>query len=347
MAARGSRVSAAMEYSQLTGTQKAAILLTVLDDESASSIFRHLPESDLQRVAREISHLGRVPSHISQQVLQEFQQMTVARDFMTEGGRETAHRLLVKALGESGAKAMLHQLTRVDELDAGRAESLQKVDPKHLARLLEGEHPQTVALVLGHLDPRQASAVLTHLPRSTRAESVRRLANLRQFSPAIAERISTAVQRRLRSFGEINRRNYSGFQNVAALMNSVDAETSREILESIQGQDAKLASSIRELMFTFEDFLRVGDVQLRELSGAVDKKVLAIALKGGSSDLRDHFFRTMSTRAVEMMKEDIDSLGPMKSKDVNKAQSEMISLARRLEEEGKLSLRSDGGDPYV
>jgi hypothetical protein len=159
-------------------------------------------------VAREISHLGRVPSHISQQVLQEFQQMTVARDFMTEGGRETAHRLLVKALGESGAKAMLHQLTRVDELDAGRAESLQKVDPKHLARLLEGEHPQTVALVLGHLDPRQASAVLTHLPRSTRAESVRRLANLRQFSPAIAERISTAVQRRLRSFGEINRRNY-------------------------------------------------------------------------------------------------------------------------------------------
>ncbi len=340
-------MNTALEYATLTGPQKAAILLTVLDDDAASAIFRHLPDDDVQRVAREISHLGRVPTTVSQQVLEEYQRMTMGRDYLTEGGHETAHRLLVKALGETNAKSMLHQLMRVDELDAGRAESLQKVDPKHLARLLEGEHPQTVALVLGHLEPRQASAVLTHLPRTTRAESVRRLANLRQFSPAIAERISTAVQRRLRSFGDVNKRTYSGFQNVAALMNSVDAETSREILEIIEGQDAKLATSIRELMFTFEDFLRVDDVQLRELSAAVDKKIMAVALKGASPDVRDHFFRTMSARAVEMMKEDIDSLGPVKSKDVGKAQSDMISTARRLEEEGKLTLRSDGGDAYV
>ena len=333
-------MSAVGEYSQLTGVQKAAILLTMLDDSAASAIFRHLPETDVQRVAREISHLGRIPTEISQKVLLEYQQMSQARDYLTEGGRETAYRLLTKALGETGAKSMLHQLMRVEELDAGRAESLQKVDPKHLARLLEGEHPQTVALVLGHLEPRQASAVLTHLPRSTRAESVRRLANLRQFSPAIAERISTAVQRRLRSFGDVNKRTYSGFQNVAALMNSVDAET-------IEGQDPKLASGIRELMFTFEDFLRVDDVQLRELSGAIDKKILAIALKGASVEVRDHFFRTMSARAVEMMKEDIDSLGPMKSKDVSKAQTEMSSLARQIEEEGKMTLRRDGGDTFV
>ncbi len=340
-------MSSVEEYGQLTGVQKAAILLTMLDDAAASAIVRHLPEDDVQRVAREISHLGRVPTAISQQVLEEYRRMSQARDYLTEGGRETAYRLLTKALGETGAKTMLHQLMRVEELDAGRAESLQRVDPKHLARLLEGEHPQTVALVLGHLEPRQASAVLTHLPRATRAESVRRLANLRQFSPAIAERISTAVQRRLRSFGDVNKRTYSGFQNVAALMNSVDADTSREILESIEAQDAQLAGNIRELMFTFEDFLRVDDVQLRELSGAVDKKVLAIALKGASPDARDHFFRTMSARAVEMMKEDIDSLGPMKSKDVSKAQSDMISLARQLEEDGKMTLRSDGGDGYV
>ena len=340
-------MSVTLDYGALKGVQKAAILLTVLDDEAASAIFRHLPEDDLQRVAREISNLGRVPTNVSQMVLEEYQRMTAARDYLSEGGHETAHRLLVKALGESGAKSMLHQLMRVDELNAGRAESLQKVDPKHLARLLEGEHPQTVALVLGHLEPRQASAVLTHLPLAIRAESVRRLANLRQFSPAIAERISTAVQRRLRSFGDVNKRTYSGFQNVAALMNSVDGETSREILEIIEAQDAKLAGSIRELMFTFEDFLRVDDVQLRELSGAADKKVMAVALKGASPEVREHFFRTMSGRAVEMMKEDIDSLGPMKSKDVGKAQSDLIGTARRLEEEGKLTLRSDGGDAYV
>ncbi len=340
-------MNAPMEYAKLTGTQKAAILVAVLDDDAATAICRHLPEDDLQRVAHEISRLGRIPSHISQQVLREYRQMTASRDYLSEGGRETTYRLLTKAIGETGAKSMLHQLMRVDELDAGRAGSLQMADPKQLARLLEAEHPQTVALVLGHLEPRQASAVLTHLPRAMRAESVRRLAKLRQFSPAIAERISNAVQRRLRSFGESNKRTYSGFQNVAALMNSVEAETSREILESIEGQDSKLAVSIRELMFTFEDFLRVPDVQLRELSAAVDKKVLSIALKGVTAELRDHFFRTMSSRAVEMLKEDIDSLGPMKSKDVNKAQADMISLARSLEEQGKLTLRSDGGDAYV
>jgi flagellar motor switch protein FliG len=340
-------MNATTDYSQLTGSQKAAILMTVLGDETAATIFRNLPEEDLQRVTREISSLGRVAPKISQQVIQEYHKMTAGRDYLAEGGHATANRLLVKAFGESGAKSLQHQLVRVEELSAGRAESLHKADPKQLARLLEGEHPQTLALVLGHLEPKQASALLMHLPRGARAESVRRLANLRQFSPVIAERISTAVHRRLRSAGEINKRTYSGFENVAALMNSVDPETSREILENIEGQDAKLATNIRELMFTFEDFLRVDDVQLRELSGAVDKKVLAVALKGTTAELRDHFFRTMSTRAVEMLKEDIDSLGQVRGKEVSKAHGEMVALARKLEEEGKMVLRNDGGDAYV
>ena len=201
--------------------------------------------------------------------------------------------------------------------------------------------------MLGHLEPKHAAALLTHLPRQARAESVRRLANLRQFSPAIAERIASAVYRRLRSAGEINKRTYSGFQNVAALMNSVDAETSREILENIESQDAKLATSIREQMFTFEDFNRVDASQLRELASAVDRKVLAVALKGAQPDLRDKFFKTMSSRAVEMLKEDMDSLGPIRGKEVLKAHGEMVALARQLEEEGKMTLRSDEGDSFV
>ena len=213
--------------------------------------------------------------------------------------------------------------------------------------MLESEHPQTVALVLGHLEPKQAAALLTHLPRQARAESVRRLANLRQFSPAIAERISNAVYKRLRSAGEMNKRTYSGFQNVAALMNSVDTETSREILENIEGQDSKLASSIREQMFTFEDLVRIDSAQLRELASAVDRKVLAVALKGAAPELRDRIFKTMSSRAIEMLKEDMDALGPMRSKDVLKAHSEMVALARQLEEEGKMTLRSDEGDTFV
>lgn len=331
----------------LSGTRKAAILLTVLGEDAAATLMRTLPEDVLQRIMREVATLGLVPPRVSAGVLQEFEQMAGNRNALAEGGHLTANRLLVKAFGENGAKSLQHQMVRVEELSAGRAESLQKAEPKQLARLLEGEHPQTVALVLGQLDPKQAAALLAQLPRVTRAESVRRLANLRQFSPAIAERISAAVHRRMRSAGEINKRTYSGFQNVAALMNSVDSETSREILESIEQKDAKLAGSIRELMFTFEDFARLDDAQLRELSGAVDRKVLSMALKGAQPELRDRFFKLMSSRAVEMMKEDMDALGPVRGKDVAKAHGEMVSLARKLEEEGKMSLRGDEGDAFV
>ena len=335
------------DATQLTGSQKAAILLTVLGDDAAASIFRNLPEDDLQTIAREISNLGLVPAHISQQVIREYRQMTKAREYLAEGGQATATRLLVKAFGENGAKNLQHQMVRVGEIDGGKTEALQRADPKQLARLLESEHPQTVALVLGHLEPKQAAALITHLPPANRAESVRRLANLRQFSPAIAERIASSVYRRLRSAGEVNKRTYSGFQNVAALMNTVDTETSREILETIEYQDEKLAASIREQMFTFEDFARVDDAALREIASVVDKKVFAIALKGAQPDLRDRFFKTMSTRALDMMKEDMDALGPVRGKDVLKAHGEMVAIARRLEEEGKLILRSDEGDSFV
>ena len=340
-------MSEATDASSLSGPKKAAILITILGEDAAAAIFRNLPEDDLQCIAREILTLGFVPAHITRQVIREYRQMTEAREYLAEGGQAIANRLLVKAFGENGAKNVQHQLVRVEEIGASPAESLQGADPKQLARLLEGEHPQTVALVLGHLEPKQAAALLIHLPRQARAESVRRLANLRQFSPAIAERISNAVYRRLRSAGEINKRTYSGFQNVAALMNSVDTETSREILENIENQDAKLATSIREQMFTFDDFSRIDAAQLRELASAVDRKVLAVALKGAQPDLRDRFFKTMSSRAVEMLKEDMESLGPVRGKDVLKAHSEMVATARQLEEEGKMTLRSDEGDSFV
>jgi flagellar motor switch protein FliG len=335
------------EYKQLRGVQKAAILMTVLGDEAAATLFRNLAEDELQMITREIANLGRVSPQISQQVLREYHEMTSGREFLTQGGTAIATRLLVKAFGENGARNMQNQMVRTDELKSGRAESLQKADPKQLARLLEGEHPQTVALVLGHLEPKQASALLMQLPRSARAESVRRLANLRQFSQAMAERISAAFHRRLRSAGEINKRTYSGFQNVAALMNSVDPEISREILDNIEEQDVKLARSIRERMFTFEDFARLDDSQLRELSGAVERSLLAMALKGAAPELRDRFYKTMSARAVEMLKEEMESLGPVRSKDVLKAHGEMVSVARDLEEKGRMSLRSEEGEAFV
>ena len=336
-----------VDLQQLSGVRKAAILIATLGEEAAESIFRHLVEEDLQRLSQEIARLGSVSQEISFGVLQQYQQITTAQDHMTSGGHEYATRLLVKALGENGARDMVQQLTRASEVSATRIESLQRIDPKQLARFLEGEHPQTIALILGHLNAKQASALLMCLPQNVQAESVKRLANLRQFSPEMAEKVAIVLNRRLRSVGEQKKKTYSGFQSVAELMNNLDATTSGEILERIEQEEAKLALSIRDLMFTFDDFLSVPEVQIREVTAAVDKKVLTLALKGASELLRNHFYKTMSSRAIEMMQEETESLGPVRSKDVAKAQLEVVAAARKLEAEGKIVLKNEGADDYV
>jgi len=280
-------------------------------------------------------------------VLEEFQQLMVAQDFIAVGGQDVASRLLIKAFGESGAKTMVQRLMRADEMSSLRMDSLKKLDPKKLARFLVGEHSQTKALILGHLDAKQASALLMKLEPEARADCVRRLANLGQFSPDVAAKVSAVLNRRLRPVADQSRSAGAGFRDVAELMNRLDPLAAREILESIERDEPKLAISIRDQMFTFDDFLEVPEQDLRELMNSVDKKTLMVAMKGASEDLRSHFYRTMSSRAVDMMKEDSDAMGPVRSKDVVKAQTEIVAIARKLESEGKIALKSEGDDEYV
>lgn len=334
-----------MDISKLSGVRKAAILLTVLGEEPAATVFRNLNEYDLQRVADEVANLGAVPIELSIQVFEEYQHMTQAQDYLVQGGHDLARRLLVKAFGEEDAQQILQRLTRGQEL--GALESLQRADPQKLAKFLEGEHPQTIALILGQLGDRQASALLMSFPNETRAEAVKRLAALRRFSPEMAEKVSIVLSQRLKAVGEHGKRTYSGFQSVADIMNCIDTTIAQEILTSIEDEEPSLAISIRDLMFTFEDLLEVGESHVRELTAAVDKRVLATALKGTNEDLKNHFFRTMSSRAVDMLKEDIDSLGPIRSKEVIKAQTEIVAVARKLEAEGKIVLKGESNDEFV
>jgi len=334
-----------LEVASLSGARKAAILLTVLGEDAAAVVFRNLNKEDLQRVADEVANLGTIPVEVSLQVFEEYQKMTQAQGYLVQGGHDLAKRLLIKAFGEADAESILQKLTKARELTP--LESLQRTDPQKLARFLDGEHPQTIALVLGQLGDRQASALLMSLPSDTRAEAVKRLANLRRFSPEMAEKVSIILNQRLKAVGEHGKRTYSGFQSAADIMNCIDTTTAQEILENIDNDEPTLAISIRDLMFTFDDLLQVSESQIRELTSAVDKKILATALKGTNDGLKDHFFRTMSSRAVEMLKEDIEALGPVRSKDVAKAQAEIVATARKLESEGKIVLKGEGNDEYV
>jgi flagellar motor switch protein FliG len=331
----------------MNGIRKAAILLAVMGEEAATAVYRHLSEKEVQIVTKELAELGRIPSEVASGVLEEYSQLALTQDYLAAGGLEFATRLLVKAFGQDTANNLLQKVVRLQELSAGQLESLQKADPQQLAKFLEGEHPQTIALILAHLDGKQASALLMKLPEQCQAECVKRLAQLRQFSPEMAEKVSVVLNRRLLALGEQSRKTYAGFKSVADVMNRLEPLAAKTILEAIERDDPKTAISIRNLMFTFEDLLGVADVSIREWLGSMDKKTLALALKGASPDLKDHIFKAMSSRAVEMLKEDMEALGPVRSKEVTKAQQESVVVLRKLEADGKVTLKPEGDDEYV
>jgi flagellar motor switch protein FliG len=331
----------------VSGLRKAAILLVLLGEDAASEIYRHLLPAEVEEITKEIASLEHVTPENALAVLEEFHRLVLAGDYVNQGGTDYANKILVKAFGKDGAEELLRQVAQAAELSGGKLDSLRKADPQQLAKFIETEHPQTIALILAHLDSKQASTLLLRLPPELRAEPIKRLAQLRQFSPEMAQRVAIVLHKRLEALGEQSRRAYAGLRGVADLMNRLDLKTGKDILTAIEGEDPKLALSIRNLMFTFEDLLTVPEAGIREILGLIDKKTLATALRGSSEEMKNYIFKCMSSRAVEMLKEDIDVLGPVKAKQINTAQLEAVTIARKLEAEGKLSLTPETEDEIV
>lgn len=331
----------------LTGTRKAAILLVLLGDEVASLIYKNLSEEDLRVVTQEISDLTQIAPDVAEAVLEEYHRLTVTQDYLLQGGPDYASRLLIRAFGEAGARTLLDQVTQAQEMGLRNISTLQKADPEQLAKFIQAEHPQTIALVLAHMTSKAASGVLVLLPDKLRAQVVVRLAQMQQFSPEMVQKISLILRRKMVAVGEQSRRGFGGVKAVADILNSVDVSFSTSILEAVEQDSPQLAVSIRDYMFTFQDFLDVPEASLRELLGQMDKKGLALSLKGASTELKEHFFKCMSTRAVEMLKEDMDALGATRSRDINQARQDAIALARKLESQGKMVLKNEAEDALV
>jgi len=331
----------------LSGVRKAAILLVLLGEDAASRVYRNLPERDLEDLTQEIAELDYIDPQTALTVLQEYHRLTVTQDYVAVGGADYAQKLLIKAFGQDTARTLLSQISVAIERNATRLDSLRKADPVQLAKFLEIEHPQTIALILAHLDPKQASVLLLKLPENMRADTLKRMAQLRQFSPEIAQRVSMSLHKRLQALGEQHRRTYAGLQGVADLINRLDPVSAKQILEAIETDDPNIALGIRNLMFTFQDLMGVPEAGIRELLGQLEKKTLAIALRGAPEELRNYIFKCMSTRAADMLKEDMEVLGPLRAREVMRAQQEAVAIARKLEAEGKISLGSEGEDEYV
>jgi flagellar motor switch protein FliG len=258
-----------------------------------------------------------------------------------------ARKILVNAFGADHARRLLDRVSKALGGDAASFDVLQKADPQQLANFIHSEHPQTIALILSHLGSKQAANLLYSLPPELRADVAVRMASLDQISPEFISKIAGIVGQKLKSLGETSREAYGGVRAVAEMFNRLDQNASKEILDSIENNDAQLGETIRRLMFVFEDLLRVDGAGIRELLARVDRKVLTVALKGTSELLRDHFLEVMSQRGAEMLKEDMDAMGPVKRKEVETAQQQIIAAVRLLESEGVISLGDAANDQYV
>ena len=339
--------AAGTELEKMTPLRKAAVLLIILGEGASGEILKHLEEDEVQFIGREIAKLSQITTEQADKVLEEFYQMIVARDYVVKGGIDFARKVLQTAFGPDSSRKMLDRLMKTLGAESANFDALQKVDPQQLAKFIHSEHPQTIALILSHLNASQAAGLLSSLPQEMRSDVALRMANLDTISPEIIAKIASVIASKLKALGDVSRETYGGVNAVAEMFNRLDGNTSRDILESIEQSDANLVETIRQLMFVFEDLLLMDQNAVKELLQKVDRKILTIALKGTSDQLRNHILSSMSQRGAEMMREDMDSLGPIKIKEVEGAQQQIIAIVRQLETEGVISLKGGGGDQYV
>ncbi len=331
---------------KLSGAQKAAVLMVSMGDETSSAIFKFLQEEEIQQISKEIALTKSIAPDTADEVLEEFHTMSLAKSYITQGGIEFAKKLLIKSVGPEAARKIIDRLTKALESSAGFT-SIERANPAQLSKFIQNEHPQTIALILAHLNASQAGDLIQSLPEALRSDVCMRMANLQEISPEVVRRISLILEQKLEALGSFATEAYGGVRAVAELFNRMDRNTGRQVLEKIETENPQLAASIRDLMFVFDDILLIDDTGIGEILKRADKKVLTIALKGTSEELRNQFFRNMSSRAVELMKEEMEFMGPIKLKDVEKAQHEVVEIVRQLEEEGVLSIGAGGGEDYV
>ena len=331
----------------LRGAKKAAIALVTLGDEVAAVVFPYLIEAEIELVSKEISKLHAVTAEQAERVLNELHDLQVAQQHLSAGGLEYAKRALNGAFGQDRARLIIDRLVRSLAAELPTFDSLQRADPQQVAKFIQSEHPQTIALVLSHLNSGSAAGMLMALPPQVRADVALRMASLEQISPGIVHRIASILEQKLRSLGQFSRESYGGVPAVAEMLNRLEANSGQELLDQIERMDAELGEAIRNLMFVFDDMLLIDSIAMREVLSRVDKKVLTTALKGTSEKLQNHFFANMSERGAAMLREDMEALGPVKIREVELAQQEIIAAVRQLEAEGVLSLKGAVGEQYV
>jgi flagellar motor switch protein FliG len=329
----------------LRGIQKAAALLIALGPEVSAQILKHFRETDIERLTLEIFRMDKVPDEAREKVLEEFFHMSVTQQYLSIGGAGYARELLEKAVGKDRAEELIERITNLRR--PMPFDFVRKTDPASVVSFLQNEHPQTIALVLAHLPQATASAVLGALDHDLQADVVLRMATMDRTSPDIIREVEKVLQDKMSVLIADEYATVGGVEQVAKLLSRVDRATEKAILMRLEERDPELAEQVRKLLFTFDDLVKLDDRSLQRVLREVDSKDLALALKGASEDLKEKVFRNMSSRAAEMLKEEIALSGPVRLKSVEEAQQRIVNVVRRLDEAEEIVISRGEEDVIV
>ncbi len=326
----------------------AATLFVLMGEEMSAEVLRYLNEAEIEAISKEISNVGPISSEEGEKSAEELYQLLVANRFVSEGGVDYAKKVILRTLGAGPAKRIMERLSS-SYASSNAFESIDRLNPMQLSQFIQNEHPQTIALILAHLTPSSSAELLESLPEEIQADVAVRMSSLETISPDVIRGISAVLEEKLKPVGTYaHSQAYGGIRAVAELFNRMERRKSRSVLDRIDADKPEVANSIRQLMFVFEDIATLDDPAIREILQRVEKKVIAQALKGATEQQQHQFYRNMSQRAVEMMKEEIEIMGPVKIKDIHSAQQRIVEIVRKLEEEGIITIGGGGGgDEYV
>jgi len=330
---------------ELTGKQKAAILLISLGPEMSAHVFKHLREEEIEQLTLEIANVRRVDNTVKEKVLHEFHQMAVAQEYITQGGIEYAKDILEKALGQQKAISVINRLTAT--LQVRPFDFARKTDPNQILNFIQNEHSQTIALVLSYLQPDQASMILSALPQERQADVARRIALMDGTSPEVISQVERVLEQKLSSTLQQDYTAAGGIQSIVQILNGVDRGTELTILDTLEIDNPELAEEIKKRMFVFEDIVNLDNRSIQRVIRDLENADLQLALKVASEDVREVIFRNMSKRMVETFKEEMEFMGPVRLRDVEEAQTKIVATIRRLEESGEVIIARGGDDVIV
>ncbi|MBO1510414.1 flagellar motor switch protein FliG [Metabacillus bambusae] len=329
----------------LNGKQKAAILLISLGPEVSASIYKHLSEEEIEKLTLEISGVRKVEANKKEEIIEEFHDIAMAQDYISQGGIAYAKQILEKALGDEKATSIIQRLT--SSLQVRPFDFARKADPGQILNFIQNEHPQTIALVLSYLEPAQSGQILSELPQELQADVARRIAVMDRTSPEIINEVEQILERKLSSTVTQDFTQTGGIEAVVEVLNGVDRSTERTILDSLEIQDPVLAEEIKKRMFVFEDIVTLDNRAIQRVIRDVENEDLMLSLKVASEEVRDVVFKNMSKRMVDTFKEEMEYMGPVRLRDVEEAQSRIVGVIRRLEEAGEIVIARGGGDDII